>query len=540
MQFIKDSHHKLGVITVEHKGTNVVFDTSRYIQPDEFSDAKNLFTALNAWWSTLPADAQDQIFQIYVDAREVLDTVYDTGRRQAGLRRLIKRLMELNFPAQLKSFLIRQGLISYPSNIKDTYSPSDTVDLTYLRPHYSGLATLAVLLRMVVPIWGVFLVSLGRIENNTRDRLAVRLLGEACFTQEGGDLNEDYERLRNYVRTLTESKGAVPLSALVDSVGSEEFPEWIFSTVLLRRVALGELSRGEREVNIVSTVYAMVRYSNDSADRKFDGRISDKHGESASDDEDNASLMEAYKAKQDISPGQLAAYEVYTENLERLAKDIDPEVPMEKVKACFQAIREALLRDDIEITKHSLTLIRMIACKVIPERVVSHLPGFTPAEMPEENSDGSNLEELVKWRERAFQSGNGYYPLWNMVAVTQAVLWHHGFISLASMSTMKPIPRTQSFGQSVVMRQIPKDQVPELEAMYPHHRLPGNKTCLVDFEASKFIENLSVSDWICVAPLELRSKVENYREGQLEFTPPGNTRIEFAAFVKWFNKSYYA
>ena len=536
MQFIKDDSRKLGIVTVEHRGETIVFDTSRYIQPDEYSDPANLFQALNHWWRSLPDQYQDEIFKVYQECREILDTVYETGRRQAGLRRQLKRLYELNELPVLKAFLIREGLISFPGNIKDQCSPTDNVDLTYLRSHYAGLATLAVLLRMVVPIWGVFLVSLGRNEINTKDRLAVRLLGEANFTQPESGMSEDYDRLRTYVRTLVEDKGAIPLSALVDSIGTEEFPEWIFSTVLLRRVALGEVSRTEREVNIVSTVYAMVKSYIDSADRKFDGRISDKHGDS--DDEDNASLMEAFKAKQDISPGQITAYEVYMENLHRLAGHVSPTLELSLVDTCFPNVRQALLRDELRITRHVATLIRMIASKVIPHRAVAHLAGFVPADMPEEASDGSNREELLAARERAFLTGNGTYPLWNLVAVTQALLWQNGFHALAALVTVKPQPRAQEFGQSVVMRQIPKDQIAELEALYPHYRLPGNKTNLVEFEAAKFLEQLAVSDWKCVAPLELRSKLETYQEGTDSFVPPGNLRIEFASFVKWYNQVY--
>lgn len=536
MQFIKDESRKLGIVTVEHKGQTVTFDTSRYIQPDEYSDPANLFQALNAWWSSRPEQVQEAIFQVYVESREILDTVYETGRRYAGLRKQFRRLYELNELPEVKAFLVRNGLISFPNNIKDDYSPTDNVDLTYLRKHYAGLATMAVLFRMAVPVWGVFLNSLGRNEINTKDRLAVRLLGEVNFTQPDSGFSEDYERLKNYVLTLVSDKGGVPLSALVDSIGSEEFPEWIFSTVLLRRVALGEVTRGEREVNIVSTVYALVKSYIDSADRKFDGRISDKHGDS--DDEDNASLMEAFKAKQDISPGQITAYEVYMENLPRLANHIDPLLEQDRVALCFQNIRQALLRDEIRITRHVATLIKMIASKVIPHRAVAHLAGFVPADMPDEASDGSNREELLAARQQAFLTGNGNYPLWNLVAVTQALLWQQGFTALAAMVTVKPLPREQSFGQSVVMRQIPKDQLAELEALYPHYRLPGNKTNLVEFEAAKFLEQLAVADWKCVAPLELRKSLENYQEGNDNFVPPGNLRIEFAAFVKWFNQNY--
>ena len=96
MQFIKDDSRKLGIVTVEHRGETIVFDTSRYIQPDEYSDPANLFQALNHWWRSLPDQYQDEIFKVFQECREILDTVYETGRRQAGLRRQLKRLYELN------------------------------------------------------------------------------------------------------------------------------------------------------------------------------------------------------------------------------------------------------------------------------------------------------------------------------------------------------------------------------------------------------------------------------------------------------------
>ncbi len=127
----------------------------------------------------------------------------------------------------------------------------------------------------------------------------------------------------------------------IGDVGSEQFPEWLYAMAVIRRAAIGELSQTNTQINVVSTIYKTVVTAVDKGGKNFSGGdIYDKNHRPPQE-EDNSSLAEAYKPRQEVSPGDILVYSVYADKLERLAKDVDPTIDLDKLKLCFEAMVSA-------------------------------------------------------------------------------------------------------------------------------------------------------------------------------------------------------
>lgn len=195
---------------------------------------------------------------------------------------------------------------------------------TYLRDDYLELVNMAILYKPMIPIWAEYGRLLEQLSstNSYREYQSMSLLSRSTAVN-----IPPLDRLRRYVDTSSlDSKTA--MSAALGGIGSSELPDWLMSMVIIRKLVIIELSSYEDSSNIVSVVYHHVRNTIKSVDRKFSGRIREKSKPRGEDDDDNKSIVETYKIKQEISDGDLMVLSIYTEQTLVMAQQIVPEIPL--------------------------------------------------------------------------------------------------------------------------------------------------------------------------------------------------------------------
>ena len=312
MEISIGSDTKLGIVTTKHNGEELAWNCTGFEHPN-LIEPEGIFRDINGLWASLPQDHQDKIWETYKECHYVLNNVADLRRLRDRLVPLIRELFELTPFTIAEHWIKYRSQLVYPNSLMEDYSPLHPRDTTYLRRDYVQLAALALNLRIMVPIWGKFTKMLKPFAARQRERLAVTLLTGSGITE-----SLPYKMLREHVERLKDKhleKNPVPLSAKAESVGTENIGEMIFCLVLVRRVAMGELSRKNTEINIISTIYKHVKSQFEGLDKASGGRIGEKHKSREENPEDNASKAESYKAKTDVTPGSVAATQVYTEDL---------------------------------------------------------------------------------------------------------------------------------------------------------------------------------------------------------------------------------
>lgn len=474
MEISNNGIGKLGQLTLSHGEEELVWNASNY-DAAELSEPEGLFRDINNYWATLPIGRQEKIFDAYAEINDVLATVVDTSRLIEQIKPLVKKLYEQHPYGEIEYWIRMRSDIVYPSTLLEEYSSDHPKETTYLRSHYVQLATLALWLRPMVPVWGEFIRNIRQAAGRNREQLAVRLLAltEVLNSEPATMLRNHVEQLKN----KSQEKRPIPLSALISAVGSEYVGEWLYCMVLVRRVALGELSQRDRNINIVSNVHKQVTQQLDHIDRHFGGRICEKMKESGRDD-DNASAAESYKAIPQTDVGALAVIEQYMTSIEPMVAKIDPTLPKEKLDICLKAATDARRDGLFEGSEHQVYFTKYIVPKVISPRAL----------------DYPDVDQL-------FQA----------MVVTQAMLWHWGFPQLASLMFVK---RAQlRFGTVTKRSRITKENIQLLHEAFPHFipttgtRTQGEDRTRNDNLAVANIENLadmvSKSLWLPACPQEI-------------------------------------
>ena len=473
MEMINDSDRKIGTITLRHNGEERVWLATAYDHPT-LIEPEGIFRDINGLWASFTQKHQDDIWEVYKEIHDTLNSIVEVRRLRDRLIPLVRRLYELH-PYELGDRWVKyHSKMVYPTTLTEEYTAQHPRELTYLRKDYQELATLSLLLRPMVPVWGVFLKIVKAVFNRNKERLAVILLTESGIIE-----SPPYRMLRDHVERLKDkhlANNPVPLSTKASSDGTENIGESIFCLVVVRRVALGEISQKDPNINIISNVYKHVRSQFDSLDKSNGGRIGEKHKARGDETEDNVSRAESYKAKTEVTPGSIATIQVFTEELKRLASSVEPGLDPEKLKLCFAAAKTTKAEGLYQCTPHQLLFCQYVLSNAISPRSL----------------DYPNLDEMF-----------------NCMVVTQATLWHWGFPQLAALIFTTAYELSEE--EAVNPKKLPavgKEMREKLHKAYPYYPFTGSDVrgrndCMAITVMNNIVAMLRHTAWVPNAPIEL-------------------------------------
>ena len=493
---------RLREVVTEHAGEEIVWNANNYAQ-QTISELPELFTCINEYWARLPMQRQGRIFALYKEIYDVTLSVSDMRRLTDKLRPLVASLLAEHSPEEIYWYLKLPGNMVMPATLRDNLAENHRSERTYLRDEYMGLAMIAMLLRTMVPVWGEF-CNQQNAAGDRREVQAVKLL-------DGSGLLERPEmvKLRTLVEVLVKEE-QVPLAALLSVVGSEDMGGWLFAQTLVRRVAIGEISRMDQTVNIVSNVHKHVTSSMAQLERRYGGRVAHKYGSGdSSEREDNSSNIEAHKEMSVVAPGELELDAVFTNDITSMALKVDPSIDLEKLRHCIEAIERARYNSALALERHQDVLAQWcMAYTVTGEPVLS-------------------VESIRYLRENHYK----------VLCVTQALLWHWGFPNLAMLVCVGARERTDNdFVNSEQRTRIPKDIAAKLQQLFPYYKgVP--QTGVVGTENSKenaghqaienFCKYLNNKLWVDLNPPALRAQAKiNIVDGTIVIH--GSIKVELA------------
>ena len=211
---------------------------------------------------------------------------------------------------------------------------------------------------------------------------------------------------------------------------------------------------------------------------------------SGGDDDENKSILETYKIKQEVSDGDLMVLSIYTEDVlnmsTSIASDIDPNV----VELCVENIRRC---QNNHPTRGQLVLLSWVLSHVIPPRSIDYL---------------------------------NKTAIFSCMASAQAILWHWGFYDVALLLTATETRDKQGslLGGVETRSRIPKEYVDQFVEIYPHFQEKGSKdserqtnvACkAIDTIAKDFIK----CDWKVQSSDELKENGSTIDDMNLMSTP---------------------
>lgn len=423
-----------------HGEASIQWDAS-VIEKTSFTGKFDIFEQLNGYWETQPKAKQDKIFSTYVRIKETFGSIWDHDLLTQRLYDLIAELLSYHELEDVAHYVSFYSNIRIPDTVKATFVDSDdnpgTRERTYLKEDYHWLAVMTLALRSMIPVWGEYISRTEEEAGTTyKEYYATRLLAKSGIIH-----TQAWEKLRVFVEhSLPADKSMV--SAILGGISSEDFPFWILSLVVVRRLTVGDLRGVEPGASLVTFIYKYIGQRAKGHDANFIGAVKEKTLENHSQDgENNLSKLEGCKTKQEISAGDIAVQWFYASNTEMVAKRICPDI-------------------DMQVLQQSLTSVQALQGQQLwkPQVVVSQWV-LRPALSPR----GQELLEKM--------------TVIDCIGVTQALLWHRGHKEIAGL--VSAIAQSSKNAMSLTgtnqRHRIPKDLVEEINRLYPYSRRAGKQ-----------------------------------------------------------------
>jgi len=475
MQLLVDKtfNGRLTDVNISHGESSKLWNVEMFNR-SKFQNLELLFANLNGYLNTLPIESQDQMWMLYTEIFQIFDTVNDTMRLHQLLQAKIAQLYLLVSFEDLKRWVRLYGTICAPDDLKIDHQAIDskmTQRLTYLKEDYYDLVVFSILLKLMVPVFGEAIRRIGKeVRSNFKEHYVFSLLSKSQLVS-----LPPFFRLRDYVEatTLNEERkdpaGYRKASAVFGGLGTSELPDWLLSKVIIRRVAIHEELTGD---NVIANVYHAIDQQMFSLDKTFGGRVNKKELYNGSVEEDNASVVENYKVKQEITNGDLCILSVYMDDYLTAIAHVDPTYNPELLQICYANMEQ---NKHLSIGKHHITLTQWVMAKAIPPRGIPSL----------------NKQSLLK-----------------ALTITQALLWHWGFVELAALM-FSEVTESTGLKSLIPPSRLVKKTVDDLAVMYPHYQLStansaNTRTMNIAVKAINLMATeLTQNDWVFLSPPSL-------------------------------------
>jgi hypothetical protein len=434
-------------MVLEHLGQVLEFNIAQFAKPENIS---LVIKQINLYWSKQPDDIQDKIWDCYVRAHEALTETYNPDLLKRDLRLIVNELDNYHDYDKIMSLVYIDCKIKIPNDLKKDYGPdAPEGPLTYLHNEYYYLLGLMVVMRTLVPILGEYM---SRIKDDVgalkKEMTALKLISMSKIVTLA-----PYNRLMNYVEGYVRAADPIPLTAIINDLGSDKIPDWLFSLILVRRVAMAELpdeTSIEEPKSLIANIYNYIKQKLSNLPKNFNtGVVRDKMAANNSNDrpgeDSNTSTAENYKIKEDFAGAVIAANGIYLEGHVfiatpvQVAQRIDPSVPDSLVLTFIELNNNNY---NFDITDAQLTFCQYILSKLIGARSGPSLSGVA---------------------------------LLNGISICQALLWHWKLYDLAAICGANSLDIPIEESPTIPRYKLTKEQLDQFVLMYPHYQLTKGK-----------------------------------------------------------------
>lgn len=482
MKFIVEAviNRGIAIIRLEHDD-----ETPMIISAGNYSSAAiiprdTLFKELNEYLATWSIERQDKLWYIYT---RIYDNLYNSGLNTEtlteNLSTLVAEIFKLATYENIKTFVYRADL-QYPEDLSETYQEygprgRNYRDRTYIKNEYRELVALALGLRFMIPIWGMYISLIVPVNGNYyKETVAVELLEEAGVKQW-----PPYVRMEEYVAASVD--GDATLSTLMGGLNTEEIPDHLLALALVRKIAVGPLSVTNDKDSLARILFNYVTGTHGRLDTRFTGAsgpIVAKRMRQNDGEEDNSSVWDMMTQTQEITDGDRMTIEVYTENLDVLIERTCPELTLSRVQQCISACSRNEARI---IAPFQKALIVWVVRTISPE-----------------------ARDLLSKK-----------AILRLMGLVQATLDHWGFPELAILVSAERRfdDETSSFMPSETRNKITREQMVILNEQYPYYRQetkrldPTKRRNEVVKAIDEVVEQMSGVQWKPLAPRNIIEKV---------------------------------
>lgn len=435
-------------VMISHNNVELTWSTRAYSKV-KLADPNRVFKELNEYLEQVDLITHNRIFQSYEEIHKLFRLGYDPSMLTNSLVHHIGEIYK-NLPMnRLRRWLLTLGNLHIPADIQDSITEDSRYNKraqTYLKSDYINLATEALASQGLIPIWGEYMDQCTDQElykeNNVVGLIAETEMANWPLLETdlmGEEIPTVFDKLDGYIKYCVDNEPFSMASAFA-GLSSTDKRVLLRSKVLVRRLTIIPLNDPSSH-SIVANVFRYVMTNMTPAERSTADRVAKKLPEGGGgDDEDKTSFIESHKTKGRISPGDIEAFNIDAMDYELLAEIVDPTIDRHKLQLCTSCVHNM---GPVEIRPHQILIAQWVMAKAFPARAFYHISKI---------------------------------PVNYLLATTQALLWHWGFVDLAIMMQVEPLRHgehnsTTQLSQTRMGSRIANRFRPQLDELYPHMKL---------------------------------------------------------------------
>lgn len=275
--------------------------------PDR-SQMKNnaIYDQINRYLASLPEEKQLAIYNIYAEEFKFMNSI--GGTVDQNIEFIISRIRDLM--AKLYSHIEEQHFYNWvwgslvptiPPEIKQFFEPGmpGTRERTYLVNDYRGLIPLLLAVRFATPVCMQFMVLAEEtLPENHRDTFTYSLLSKTWISK-----CEAMKRLHSFT-DKTIGNDRYQEVAIHEGISSEDYVYWTLASMMIRKAPVIDVTGSVGAASVPSVLWKFIDNKPDSL-ASSGPKIRFKENPSDSGDGDNnASVLEGYRTRQQQSTGQ--------------------------------------------------------------------------------------------------------------------------------------------------------------------------------------------------------------------------------------------
>ena len=434
-------------VVITHREQTISFSAAVFGKKNferEFDVDYSVFEQINKFWAYLPMHTQDEIFQKYSEINWLFNQYLARTELTLRLTDKVAELMDLHPFTMMYQWMFNNADINLPLQNFDTeYITSidkpGNRERTYIKADYVNLIALAILLRVMVPIWGRYINhNKADTANAFKEFHAFKLLNKSQLLH-----CPAFEKLRIYI-DHTVAGSEKNHAAILEGVSSVDYPTWLLALVAVKRLCIGDVRGLDTRANLVAVVHRFVTSKMSGSDVSPENTIKIKTEERGSSSEDTLSVLEAFRFKYPVSIGEVEELRLSVSNHRRFLHRL---TNSKNYKLLDQCIRTSKILEQSMPKPAQIALLQWVMKPVISPGGIMHL----------------EPHDIVR-----------------LFGVAEFVLWERGFPYLSLLLTSFTTPSTDEMQISGVgsFGAINKDLQNELNRLYPYQKTTGRKASL--------------------------------------------------------------
>jgi len=499
-------------LVISHKTDELFWDVSSQDDKADF----DVFAEINGFWAHLPETTQDKIFDVYVRIYNTLMDVTELHLLVRALRPLVAELFKLHPEDDMLIWVWTKANVVVPPNIKRVFDPSadgrddHRVERTYVEDDYRKLIALAVALRIMIPIWGQYMLnSKSKTDNLFKEYQAFELMTTSSVMEWNA-----MKRFTVFVNHTMPKERELSV-VIVSGISSHDFPQWVLAQTVMRKLCRGDVRGSNPNTTFIAYLYVFITQRLRSIESS-NGKIIEKYTPADKGESDNnLSLLEGFKIKEGVPAGDIAAVSFYIRyHLEKVIYGMeitpmslagrlssDPKFPG-MVKQSHDTV-QALAAESLN--KIQVTIAGWVLSRFIPIRSIPSL----------QKTD-----------------------LLAMIAFAQSYLWINGHKDLAAL--VSAVSRSEN-GEEYNTLAIANDKIDKVESEELIRRFPYRKrtqrraknaksTIPVLKAIDDMAETIAYQTWKLTLPSEWVSQITGNGRTRI-YTAPHDIRTKIARLV---------